>query len=480
MIGRKKEIAELQELYKGKNAELVAVYGRRRVGKTYLVDETFKGRITFRHAGLSPIEEADSSKERPIKKQLRAFYYSLISQGMEKDHLPEDWLEAFFMLEMHLQKIDDGSRQVIFFDELPWMDTPKSGFITAFESFWNGWACHRNVMVIVAGSANSWIKDKLINNHGGLYGRVTHEIKLSPFSLLECELLLKDRGISLSRYDVVQSYMIFGGIPFYLNYFQRGRSLAQNVDELLFSKGAKLLLEYDRLFSSIFSNPEEMKKIVKALAGRSKGYTRQELTELTTFSDGGTLSKALKGLIASDFVMSYNPFGEGRKREYYKLIDPFCLFYLKFVANHNSLSEKFWQQNVTSQNIVTWRGYAFENVCFNHILQIKKALGISGISSSESAWTKIGENERGTQIDMIISRNDNVVNMCEIKFYSDIFVVDKDYDLVLRNRKGLLSDNIPKKSTIHTTLITTYGIKENEYRWSFDNVITMDDLFCDV
>ena len=188
VVGRSKEVAELLELYEGKNAELVAIYGRRRVGKTYLVDETFKGRITFRHAGLSPIEEGQQ-EVKTAKKQLQAFYYSLVTQGMQKEHCPKDWLEAFFMLEMHLQKIDDGSRQLIFLDELPWMDTAKSGFITGFEAFWNGWACHRNVMVIISGSANSWMEDKLINNHGGLYGRVTHEIKLSPFTLKECDLL---------------------------------------------------------------------------------------------------------------------------------------------------------------------------------------------------------------------------------------------------------------------------------------------------
>ena len=477
MVGRNKETTELLELYDGNAAELVAIYGRRRVGKTYLVDETFKGRITFRHAGLSPIED-EQSEVRPIKKQLEAFYYSLITQGMKKDHCPKDWLEAFFMLEMHLQEIDDGSRQLIFLDELPWMDTPKSGFITGFEAFWNGWACHRNVMVIISGSANSWMEDKLINNHGGLYGRVTHEIKLLPFTLKECDMLLRERGIALSKYDVVQSYMIFGGIPFYLNYFKRGNSLAQNVDDLFFVKGAKLSLEFERLFSSIFTNPKYTKAIVKALASRSKGYTRQELVSKFGCPDGGTLTKNLTALIASDFVIKYVPFGCKKKEECYKLIDPFCIFYLKFVQNRDSLMGEFWQQNVDAQPIVTWRGHAFENVCFNHVAEIKRALGISGISSRESAWIKPGDDETtGTQIDMLIMRRDNVVNMCEMKFYGDLFGVDKSYDDLLRNRQSILHEKLPKKFAIHNTLVTTYGIKNNEYRWSFEKVITMEDLF---
>ena len=246
---------------------------------------------------------------------------------------------------------------------------------------------------------------------------------------------------------------------------------------MFFSKGAKLSLEYDRLFSSIFTNPDIIKRVVKLLAARSKGYTRKEIIRETGYSDGGSLTKSLNALIASDFVIKYVPFGCGKREEHYKLVDPFCIFYLKFVENRDSMMDGFWQQNIDSQPIVSWRGYAFENVCFNHILEIKRALGISGISSKESAWTKTGEGEKGTQIDLLIIRKDNVVNMCEMKFYSDAFVVDKDYDLLLKNRQTVLYENLPKKSTIHNTLVTTYGIKNNEYKWSFENVITMDDLF---
>ena len=477
MIGREKEVSELNAIYDRDEAQFVAVYGRRRIGKTYLVDETFKGRITFRHAGLSPVEMNENSKERPLKKQLQAFYYSLIMHGMKKEHSPKDWLEAFFMLEMYLQNKDDGTKQLIFLDELPWMDTPRSGFITALEAFWNSWACHRNVMLIVSGSANSWIKNKLINNHGGLYGRLTYEIKLEPFCLKECELLFRERGINLSRYDIVQSYMIFGGIPYYLNYFRRGRSLAQNVDDLLFVKGARLALEYDRLFASVFANPEMMKAIVKALSTRSMGLCRREISKNTGYSEGGTLTEALKALVASDFVVKYIPFGFSKKEEYYKLVDPLCIFYLRFMERGETLPDGFWLQNVNSQAVAVWRGYAFENVCFEHISQIKRALGISGISTTQSSWTKLGDSEQGMQIDMIISRKDNIVNMCEMKYYSDEFEVDKKYDILLRNRQGLLRRMISKKSSVHNTLITTFGIKNTEYRWSFDNVITMDDLF---
>ena len=478
MVGRIKEISELRDLYYGNKSEFVAIYGRRRVGKTYLIDETFRNEITFRHAGLSPIEMKNNEKVRPLKQQLQAFYYSLLQHGMEKRNCPKDWLEAFFMLEMLLQKKDDGTRQLIFLDEIPWMDTPKSGFITALESFWNGWACHRpNVMIIVCGSANSWIKDKLINNHGGLYGRITYEIKLEPFSLKETEMLLKERGVKLSRYDIVQSYMILGGIPYYLNYFKRGESLAQNIDELFFSKGAKLREEFDRLFASIFSNPEVMKSIIMLLNQRSMGFTRSDISRLIKIPDGGNLSKALKALEVSDFIIKYVPFGFSKKEEYYKLVDPFCIFYVKFVYKRNNIEEGFWLHNVKSHSISTWRGYAFENVCFNHISQIKDALKIGGINSEQSAWIARGDEKEGTQIDLLICRADNVVNMCEIKYYGDSFVVDKKYDMLLKSRQNVLLDKLSPKCIVHNTLITTFGIQDNEYKWAFDNIITLDDLF---
>ena len=475
MIGRVQEIKELNRLYSHDKAELVAVYGRSRVGKTYLVDETFADRITFRHAGLSP---ADEDSKGLLKLQLNHFYNSLELQGMEKCDKPTNWLDAFLLLEKFLQSKDDGSRQVVFLDELPWLDTPKSGFMRAFEAFWNTWGCHRkNLMVIVCGSANSWIQDKLINNHGGLYNRVTYEIKLSPVTRREWEEFYKSNHVMLSRYDIAQSYMIFGGIPYYMGYVDGEMSLAQNVDNLFFKRNAVLRDEYHRLFASVFVNPEAVKSIVQLLYSRNLGYTRREIVEKLGITDGGRLSRHLNALIASDFIIKYIPFGCGKREEHYKLIDPFCMFYLHFVSNQKKVNEKFWQQNVTSGLVSIWRGFAFENVCFNHVEQIKRALGISGVISENSAWSKRGDDETGTQIDLLISRNDNVMNMCEIKYYSGEFCVNKEYYQLLLRRQGILAENVSPKVTNHNTLITTFGLSRNEYSDVFTNVIVLDDLF---
>lgn len=477
MIGREEEIREMNERYDSGRPEFIAVYGRRRVGKTYLIDEALKDRITFRHAGLSPVDE--QNHKNGLKEQLRHFYLSLQLQGMRKSKCPSSWLEAFFMLEMHLQSIDNGSRQVVFLDELPWMDTPRSGFITALEAFWNGWAYHRdNMMLVVCGSATSWMTDKLINNYGGLYGRLTSRMKLSPFTLSECERFFQSKGITLSRYDIAQGYMVVGGIPYYLDYMRKGLSLAQNIDRMFFAKGAKLRDEYDRLFASVFSNPEQMKSIVQLLGTRHSGFTRQEILAKTGLDDGGAVTKLLKALEVSDFIKSYVPFGKGKRDLHYKLTDPFCLFHLKFVQGQTEPDPDFWMHSVASQTVSVWRGIAFEELCFSHIGQIKKALDILGVSSRQSAFVVKGDGEtEGMQIDLLIDRKDNVLNLCEMKFVGSEFEVDNDYEKKLRHRLQWMLDHMNRKQSLQMTLVTTFGLKYGYHSGVFQQVVTLDHLF---
>lgn len=477
MIGREEEIREMNERYDSGRPEFIAVYGRRRVGKTYLIDEALKDRITFRHSGLSPVDE--QNHKNGLKEQLRHFYLSLQLQGMKKSKCPTSWLEAFFMLERHLQSIDDGSRQVVFLDELPWMDTPRSGFITALEAFWNGWAYHRdNMMLVVCGSATSWMTDKLINNYGGLYGRLTSRMKLSPFTLNECERFFQSKDITLSRYDIAQGYMVVGGIPYYLDYMRKGLSLAQNIDRMFFAEGAKLRDEYDRLFASVFSNPEQMKSIVQLLGTRHSGFTRQEILAKTGLDDGGAVTKLLKALEVSDFIKSYVPFGNGKRDLHYKLTDPFCLFHLKFVQGQTEIDPDFWMHNVASPSVSAWRGIAFEELCFSHIGQIKKALDILGVSSRQSAFVVKGDGEtEGMQIDLLIDRKDNVLNLCEMKFVGSEFEVDNDYDKKLRHRLQWMLDHINRKQSLQMTLVTTFGLKYGYHSGMFQQVVTLDHLF---
>ena len=483
IVGREKEIKKLNELYQSDSAELVAIYGRRRVGKTFLVDEVFANRITFRHSGLSPNDDryADETRRKSrLKDQLKHFSHSLTLQGMNKSgKVPASWLDAFFLLEKALQEQDDGtSRQLIFLDEIQWLDTPKSGFMTGLEAFWNGWACHRhNLMVVVCGSSSSWILNKLIHNHGGLYGRVTCQIKLLPFSLHECRKFFDARGVVFSPYDITQAYMTVGGIPYYLNYFDKTLSLSQNIDRIFFAEDAPLKSEFDELFSSLFVAPETMKSIVCALQKKSSGLTRAELLQKTGITDSGEFSNQLKALISGNFMIKYCPYGSGKREERYRLSDPFCLFFLRFVRE-NENRHVSWVNLENTGAVIAWRGLAFENVCFQHIPQIKSALGISGVTTSESAWFQHGdENTPGAQIDLIIDRRDRVVNLCEMKFTGDPYQISTQDHFRLVRRQQALTPLIPRKSAIHHTLITTYGLERNMYFGDYLHVVTLEDLF---
>ncbi len=475
IIGRRKEIENLRELYGRDDAEFVALYGRRRVGKTFLISELFKGKITFAHAGLSPVDSSMTEKSR-MKAQLSHFYRSLVSQGMPESKPPEDWMQAFYLLESFLESRVNGSRQLVFLDEIQWMDTPRSQFITGLESFWNGWvSLGHPIMLIVCGSSTSWILNKLINNYGGLYDRVTSRMCLSPFDLAETEEFLESNGVGLSRYDVARIYMAFGGIPYYLRQIDRSMSVEQNLEHLFFERKASLRNEFDILFSSTFSSPESMKSIVRALGRTRRGLTRQEIIEETHISDGGVLTSYLNSLIEGDFIIRYVPFGEGKRESRYRLIDPFCRFYLYFMDLARSGGKT---STLSDATLASWMGLSFEDVCFTHIRQIKQALGIAGVSTRESLWSKRGDEDGpGTQIDMIIERKDNVIDVCEAKFVAGEFIVDKDYHLLLVRRKELIGELVPKRTTVRNVLICTNGLKKNEYRWDFAAVVTLDDLF---
>lgn len=470
IIGRKQEIRELEELYGNGRSEFVVLYGRRRVGKTYLVNELFGDRMTFYHTALSP---AEIEGKELMRMQLQHFTHSLVRAGVEIQESPKNWLDAFFLLENYLESCADGSRMVVFIDELPWLDTPRSGFLTAFEAFWNGWGARRkDLMLIVCGSAVSWVSDKLLGSKGGLYDRTTSEIKLQPFTLGESEAFFRERGVLLDRYDILQTYMAFGGIPYYLNLFAKGESLAQNIDRLVFNRKGKLSNEFDRLFSSMFTNSDEAKKVIRLLSEKRIGYTREEILQKTGIGDGGGFSKLLKSLQESDFVSRFRCFGEKEKDARYRLVDNYCLFYLNYFEKKDTDDVMYWQHNQNSPAVNAWRGFAYENVCFAHIREIKSALGIAGVHTETYSWKG-----SDAQIDLIIDRADRLINLCECKFSIRDYLIDKDYDRKLRERQASFIDETKVRNATLLTLITTFGLKPNEYSGRIQSVVTSDDLF---
>lgn len=478
MIGRKVEFEKLQAAVDKDRAQLIAVYGRRRVGKTFLVNEFFNNKYIFKHTAVSPVDDTTKKRKKNIMKiQLQEFYFSMRSYGLkESTSVPSNWQEAFFMLEQLLEQKDDGKLQIVFIDELPWMDTPKANFMSAFEHFCNDWCLARkNFKLVVCGSATSWILDKLINNKGGLYGRVTTPIYVSPFTLHECREFFKADGIHFDEFDICQAYIAFGGIPFYLDQFRKGLSLAQNIDAILYDTNAPLKEEFDNLFTSQFTNANTLKRIVTTLAGKRIGLTRDELAKKPGLSSGGNLTDNLAALEKSKLIMEYIPFGESAPK--YKLTDPFCIFYLKHVKG-NTDSSSYWQLHEKSPSVISWMGFAFEDLCWDHVRQIKHALGIDGVITKESPWNIMTDSPRsGPKIDLIINRDDRYICMCEMKFTRGDFEVTKSYNKTLLERTEKVQEIIGNKKTVMSVLVTTYGLKRNEYASRFDRTVTLEDLF---
>ena len=470
MVGRKEELATLKSLEQADESVFVAVYGRRRVGKTYLIRHVFDGQFTFYITGIANIG---------LQAQLANFYAGLVRAfpWVEDKKMPNNWFSMFQLLITALEKSEDGQK-VLFLDELPWLDEPKADFIPALEHFWNSWAsARRDVTLIVCGSAASWMVTNLINNRGGLHNRLTHRIRLDPFTLTECETFLRQKNATYDRYQIVQLYMALGGIPFYLKAVDTGKSVAQNINDLCFSQKGILRIEFDNLYASLFKNAGKHINIIEILAKKAKGMERTELLKLAKLTDGGTATKILKELEESSFIQKYPAFGKSNRYVLYQLTDFYSLFYLKFIKNSSDLDKDFWLNSLDHPEIRTWSGYAFEQVCLMHLDKIKQALGISGIQTRSSAW--IGETDgQKAQIDLVIDRRDQVINLCEMKFSINRFDIDKRYAEELRTKIGVFKAATKTQKAIFLTLITTFGLQSSGHSSGLvQNDLTMDVLF---
>ena len=468
MIGRTKEIEELNRLYESDESEFVAVYGRRRVGKTYLVRETFSDRFAFHHTGLP-----NATKHQ----QLVHFKESLVAAGA-RVKTPRNWFEAFHALREVVAR-SAFRRKVVFIDELPWMDTAKSDFLMALETFWNEWASARkDIVLIVCGSAAAWMVKNLFRNRGGLHNRVTARICLQPFTLGECEMFATDRGLGMSRADIAECYMALGGIPYYWRYLARGMSLAQNLDRLCFAVDAPLKGEFDELYSSLFRDAISYKKVVAALAKKKIGMTRLELIETLDISTTGRLSESLKTLEASGFIRSYRSYGAKKKNAIYQLTDPFTLFHFRFLETP-STDEHFWSSTLSSPAQAAWRGLAFERLCLLHLPQVRRALGVGSIHVEAYGWSFKGDETYpdGVQIDLVLERADNVINICEMKYSANVYAIDKAYDSALGRKIATFAGVTGTRKAIHLTLVTVNGLLRNQYSGRVQSEVVLADLF---
>ena len=470
LIGREKEKRILSEVYQAKESKFVAVYGRRRVGKTYLIRESLNSRFVFQHTGVYGGKLTD---------ELFEFCGSLREYGLKDFAKPKNWLEAFELLK-DLIRSSEEKRKVIFLDELSWMDTRGSDFIMALEGFWNGWASARtDILLIVCGSVTSWMLSKIIHNKGGLYNRLSYRIHLQPFSLRECEEYILSRNIVMNRHQILECYMIMGGIPFYWSFLEKGFSLPQNIDRIFFSKDAQLEHEFDYLYAALFKKPEPYIKIISALAKKKAGMTREELLKATHLVDSGNFTIRLEELESCGFLRKYQQYGMKERGSVYQLVDNFTLFYFKFLEEKPT-DEHYWSNQINMPQLNAWCGLAFERVCLEHVSQMKQALGISGVLSEACSWSCKEDQANGiygSQIDLMIVRKDQVINLCEMKFSRKPYAITAKVDEEIRRKTTDFLSVTNARYAIHTTLVTPYGIADGSYTGNIQNVITTDDLF---
>lgn len=455
IIGRHKEIEAINGYVASPRSEFIAVYGRRRVGKTYLIKELFEGQMSFKMTGMDNVG---------LREQLLNFHIALRKYRSDFEQ-PKNWIEAFDQLSTYLGELKTD-KKIVFIDELPWFDTHKSGFVSAFENFWNNWAYYRtDIKLIVCGSATSWMLNKLINGRGGLHNRVTHQMRISPFSLAECEEYFNAVGCGYERAEILESYMVTGGVAFYMSLFNPHLSVAQNIDEIFFAENGELKNEFKNLYRELYKQSDIHVKIVTALASKSKGLSRNEIIQSASLTNNGALTVALKELEECGFIRSFVPIAKRKQNTMYQLIDAYSLFYFKMIRNNVNSDALFWTRKHGQPVYYNWCGYAFEILCLNHIGNILRALGISGMETRVCSWshTAKGNDDEGCQIDLLIDRKDNCINVCEMKYSADEFEITKDYATHVKEREELFKKMTSTRKTLITTYITPFGLKNNMY-----------------
>lgn len=471
LIGREKEQALLRELLRSKQSEFVALYGRRRVGKTFLVRETFNYQFAFQHTGIL---------DATMNEQLTEFRESLYAAGLPKSPKPKNWGDAFRLLQRLLAGLPEG-KKVVFIDELPWLDTPKSNFIRALDHFWNAWATTRkDIVLIVCGSATSWIIDNIVMNYGGLHDRITRQIQLRPFSLHECEEYCKKNRFDFTRRQILEAYMVMGGIPYYWSFLRPGFSVAQNIDRMFFEEDGEMVHEYDALYASLFRHPKTHIAIVNALATRRGGLLREEILSATSLSDNETFSKALKELEQCGFIRKYTMIGNIKKGSMYQLVDNYTLFWFMFIGENSRGETHFWTSSLDTGVYDAWVGLAFERVCLQHIDQIKKAMGLTTVISTAHSWnwkSPKGSKEPGVQIDLLIDRNDDTINLFEMKYSKSPYSLSSEELSKMEYRKAVFKRETGVGKRIVLSFITTFGLTDNANAADVPVKLTMDDLF---
>ncbi len=467
IVGRHYEQQQLQKKFDSQEAEFIAIYGRRRVGKTFLIRNFFKDKncLFFQVSGIH--KDPFNLQLNEFKNEIERTFFS--DKGGLQLKEPENWMEALQLLTKSIELAKEHKKVVLFLDEFPWMATPKSGLLQALDYYWNRfWVNNPKIKLIVCGSAASWIIRNILNNKGGLHNRVTSRIHLEPFTLYETKEYLKQQGVVLNNTQILDLYMCIGGIPFYLKFVEKGLSAVQNINQLCFQKKGSLLDEFNNLFSSLFDHADIHEEIVRIIASRREGLSRAEI-ESSTGSKGGSLSEKLQELEEASFIMKFIPWGKERGT-YYKIIDEYTLFYLKWIAPEKKgrlakeITLKFWQDASQTPAWKAWAGYAFEAICYKHLTLIRKALQITdGATATTWRYSSKKKGEEGAQIDLLFDRPDDTINLCEIKYCKEPYAIDKSYSKELLRKIDIYKKITKTEKQIFLSMITSCQLKKTMY-----------------
>lgn len=482
ILARRNEISILDEFLKSDKAEFLAIYGRRRVGKTFLIKSHFQEQncIFFSVTG---IEKGTFLQQREVCcKQISNTFYDGIPI-----ETPKAWLKVFELLHTAITRIAKNKKVVIFFDEFPWLAKPRTNLLQALEYFWNQyWSIDKRVKLIVCGSLSSWIIRNIINNTGGLYNRVTYRLKLEPLNLYETKTFLDAKGIKLANSQILSIYMVMGGIPLYLDQIKKGMSANQVVDRVCFSKNGLLVDEQKELFKSLFSNSEIYYNLTKEIAKYRYGIAKNMISKNLGIAQGGRLEERLRELEEAGFIISFLPYGHNEKGKYYRVVDEYTMFYFKWIEPQlNSISgftkaNGYWLEQSKSSSFKAWCGYAFESVCYRHIAQIRRKLNLMP-SALPYGWKfvpKQKSDDNGAQIDLLFDRNDNAITICEIKCTEEPFVIDKQYAEKLNKKIAIFEEKTKTNKQIFLALISVNSVKSTIYSEEMlSGLVVLDDLF---
>lgn len=481
-IGRKEEQAILESLCFSKKSEFLAIYGRRRVGKTMLVRSFFKSKkdvIFFNTTGT--LNGLLKNQLDNFTQQISEVFY----QGAQLKNAT-NWQDAFNKLNDAIKVVTSNKKIVLFFDEFPWMATKNSKLLQNLDYFWNQyWSNDTRIKLIICGSSASWIIKNVINNKGGLHNRITYTIHLEPYNLHETKLFLEAQGILLNNQQILELYMAIGGIPYYLSYLKQGLSAAENIEQLAFSRKGFLIEEFDNLFLALFEDGGMYIDIVREISKHYYGIEQEELfNRIKGLSKGGRSSDKLKELEDASFIIKFTPHLHSRKGVYYKVIDEYTLFYFNWIEPVKNtllgrgIKKNYWTSIQSTPEWYNWSGYAFEAVCYKHLVQISDALNMHPTAISNT-WKYVptkNTNQQGAQIDLLFDRKDNAVTLCEIKYTKKAFEINKSYATQLHQRAEIFKNVTRTKKQIFWALISANGLKKNKYSEIINNVVTLEEL----